>query len=372
MDEICKRSDSTVINILNLVDRTDIANYGILNVALGGSEYFNSRNVKLFLLGDYLPGKKDINVKYINIFSKVQIRRYLKNNSLHTSNTIVVSHGCWRWPSLMGYFLSFFGYSWLVVPHGMLEEWSMGQKRIRKKLYWNLIESKLWMRAYSIRAVSANEKVRLKNVWPKGNIQIITNAITKVTFHRHVNADFGPVRFLFLSRLHRKKGLEELCLAWRSSALNNNSNFELNVVGPDDGLLDSILKLSKVSNNINIVGPLYGDAKEAMFKSNQIFILPSHSEGLPTTVLEAMSYALYPIITAGCNLKDVLDLGLAHEISSVSVNAIGKALIEVAQMSKQEIVRKGSHAQRYVSNNYSFDQVNKQLMLLYSKILQNQ
>ena len=39
--------------------------------------------------------------------------------------------------------------------------------------------------------------------------------------------------------------------------------------------------------SVTFLGPVYGEAKEALLRSAEAFILPSFSEGLPMTVLEA-------------------------------------------------------------------------------------
>lgn len=358
------------INVINIVHRTDGANNGVLNVALGGAGSYLSNGFNTFLLSDQISQQQYSYVTHVNVTSKVQIKRYLKNHSLLKYNTIIVTHGCWRWPTFVGFYLALSGYSWIYVPHGMLEVWSMGQKSSLKKIYWNLLESKLIKRASLIRAVGLSEESTLKIMLPFQRVVMVSNAIERTSFHRQFQKT-GPLRFLFLSRLHHKKGIKELCIAWKHSSLSDNLDFELNIVGPDDGLLDHITELSADCKNLNVLGPLYGDAKVAEFQRNNIFILPSHSEGLPTTALEAMSYALYPMLTSGCNLNDVLDLDLAFEISEVNVTAITKALNDVSCLSKDFILHKGICAQKYVNNEYSFDKINKQLLSLYSQLLLN-
>jgi glycosyltransferase involved in cell wall biosynthesis len=65
--------------------------------------------------------------------------------------------------------------------------------------------------------------------------------------------------------------------------------------------------MAEFSNNIKFTGVVRGDEKKELLKQCDIFALPSYSEGLSRSVLEAMGYGL-PIITTpvGANL-DIFD-----------------------------------------------------------------
>lgn len=102
------------------------------------------------------------------------------------------------------------------------------------------------------------------------------------------------IRILFLARLIREKGIFEAVDAFEILA-NKFQNIELIVAG--DGKDYEELKTRVEGNKyIVVVGHVEGQDKIDLFKKSHIYCLPSHSEGLPTSVLEAMAFGL-PVIT---------------------------------------------------------------------------
>jgi len=61
-------------------------------------------------------------------------------------------------------------------------------------------------------------------------------------------------------------------------------------------------------------GPAFGEEKEELLRSASAFILPSFSEGLPMSVLEAWAYGLPVVITPECNLPEGFAFQAALEI----------------------------------------------------------
>jgi len=102
------------------------------------------------------------------------------------------------------------------------------------------------------------------------------------------------IKILFLARLLREKGVFETVEAFRDLC-KKHENIELTIAG--DGKDLQILKeFVKNDNNITIVGHVEGDSKIDLFNGSHIYCLPSYSEGLPTSVLEAMAFGM-PVLT---------------------------------------------------------------------------
>lgn len=107
------------------------------------------------------------------------------------------------------------------------------------------------------------------------------------------------INLLFLSRIEQRKGIYELLKAFKI-LINNHLNkysFHLTVCGDGFELnnINNWLKSENISD-ISINGFVSGDAKRAAFEKAHIFIFPSHGEGMPNAVLEAMGFGL-PVIT---------------------------------------------------------------------------
>lgn len=60
--------------------------------------------------------------------------------------------------------------------------------------------------------------------------------------------------------------------------------------------LRNLIEERGLSGNIHVLGPLYGEAKDAFYKSIDLFLYPTKHDHAPLVVLEALSYAVVPIV----------------------------------------------------------------------------
>ena len=101
-------------------------------------------------------------------------------------------------------------------------------------------------------------------------------------------------KILFLARLEREKGIFEMIEAFKMLS-KNIKNIELTIAG-DGQDFKKVKELVKDIDNIYVVGEVGGEEKIKIFIDSDVYCLPSYSEGLPISVLEAISFGL-PVIT---------------------------------------------------------------------------
>ena len=105
--------------------------------------------------------------------------------------------------------------------------------------------------------------------------------------------------FLFVGRIVRDKGIDELCAAF--DKLSGLTEARLVLVGPYEDSLDPISEKSreivKKNPDIECVGPKMGDELLAYYAAADCFVFPSYREGFPNTVLEAGAMGLPSIVT---------------------------------------------------------------------------
>jgi glycosyltransferase involved in cell wall biosynthesis len=267
-------------------------------------------------------------------------------------------------PTRIGIKLKNKGFPWVYVPHGMLEPWSLSQKWYIKYPYFWLFEKKWSLQANLVRAVSQPEGINLQKIYP--HVVYIPNGNKPPQNLPSKIWNVRPLNFLFLGRLHKKKGLIPLVKSWKLSKLNNDPNYQLIIAGPDDGLLHQLSNELKSSNNILYVGPVFGQAKEQLLKNSHFFLLPSYSEGFPTSVVEAMQYGLIPVISEGCNFPEVFANQLAFK-AEPNINSIKNALELV--VATQNIALIADKCQKFATEQFSIEHIADLQYQCYSSLL---
>lgn len=206
----------------------------------------------------------------------------------------------------------------VVSPRGMLDPWAIQNSNFKKKLAWCGWEEKNLIEAASIHALAESEAEAIKQAIPTANIVVIPNAVSLPKETTKSGKNSGKRSLLFLGRIHPKKGLRELVLQWSQLSLVQRNAWSVTVAGPDEGghrkELESLVKELKLEGSFNFIGPVIAGAKDALLRESDAFILPSHSEGLPMSVLEAWSYGLPVLMTKACNLPEGFSANAALEI----------------------------------------------------------
>jgi len=272
-----------------------------------------------------------------------------------------MTHGCWQYPTRWGHHLAGLGYRWWYTPHGMLEPWSMQQKRLKKLVYFNLFEKSLIKKADIIRAVGKPEQQNLNRLLGR-EIHLIPNGIPNLSHIEKKSFD-GIRKYLFMARLHHKKGILPLVEAWQSSALSQRKDFELLIAGPDDGELEKLQAFLNhhPGGNIRYLGAVYGEEKKQLLELSHFFLLPSQSEGFPTSVPEAMQYGLIPVISEGCNFPEAIEAKMAIK-TGTNVTEIRKSLEETLQIDAKNLDAWSKRIISFAGQNYSLSVISRMMM----------
>jgi len=276
------------------------------------------------------------------------------------------------------------GTPYIVSPHGMLDRWQLNQsfwKDLKKNIVLTLYEKKHLEEATCFHALCKEEHDAIRSLGFKNPIAIIPNGIELPGIDRQANVLNGPnnisdknsrKRLLFLGRIHPKKGLDNLLEAWW--LLNpEHHNWQLVIAGETKDevymkqLRDKTNDLN-ISGTVSFIGGQYGAAKHICLMNSHAFILPSFSEGLPMSVLEAWSYRLPVLITPFCNLPEGYIHHAAISIES-SPESIGKGIKEIISMTQNERRQMGEHGFELVKNKFSWAQVANSMTHLYNWVL---
>lgn len=251
---------------------------------------------------------------------------------------VIHVHGLWQWPGLYARKAAIAGRVPMVIsPRGMLEPWTLEQGVLQKRIGWVLWEKMNLRSAVMFHATSQQEALNLRKLGFHQPIAVLPNA---QEFPTGESVKSNLRRLLYLSRLHEKKGINELINTW--SEINQDyPDWELILAGPiDSNNAECIMKKLETLPRSKFLGPVYGDEKWRLLRSSDLLILPSYSENFGNVVAEALSQGVPVLTTRGTpwSVLETLGAGWWINISdckdSIRV-ALGHSRAELAAMGER-------------------------------------
>jgi glycosyltransferase involved in cell wall biosynthesis len=294
-------------------------------------------------------------------------------------------HGLWTYPS-------FAGYRWhrrtkrplIYTAHGMLAPWALRNSAWKKRLVRALWEDAAHRSAACFHVNSEAEYLMLRQHDLRNPICIIPNGIDlpagQSSEVSSLVSDLASVArgrnlLLYLGRLHRKKNLLNLIRAWKE-ALNSHpsilNSWMLAIAGWDQGGHEAQLRQLttdlRLLTSIIFLGPRFGADRDACYRACDAFVLPSLSEGLPMTVLEAWAYAKPVLMTSECNLPEGFVAGAALQTGTTS-KQIAARLKQLVEMSDDDRKAMGARGRALVAETFSWPRIGEQMRWVYEWVL---
>lgn len=136
-------------------------------------------------------------------------------------------------------------------------------------------------------------RVPIANIEPRARLAVLPNPV--ILPMRRASPVASEV--LFLARLWREKGIYDLLAA---AATLRGRVPDLHLICAGDGDLVQVQEQAQqlgLADKVTLPGWVAGEAKDRLFERACVFVLPSHAEGLPMGVLEAMAWGV-PVIAA--------------------------------------------------------------------------
>lgn len=264
---------------------------------------------------------------------------------------------------------------YIVSPHGMLEPWSLKQGRLKKKIALKLFQFNDLKKATCIHATAPMELESIRNLGFKNPIALIPNGINISEFPvKRPEKSIKPKKILFLSRIHPKKGIENLIEAWKLMPLKNRANWKIEVVGNGDETYIQSLENKIVSENlceqIEIKKPVFGIDKIKLYREASLFVLPTFSENFGIVIAEALA-SYTPVITTKGTPWEELNTNNAGWWIDIGIKPLKIALEDAIGVSDKTLAEMGTNGRKLIEDKYSMVSVGKQMIELYDWILDN-
>ncbi len=262
---------------------------------------------------------------------------------------------------------------YIITIRGMLESWSLQQGEIKKKLALKLYQYSDLKNADCLHATAPMEVLSIRALGLKNPVAMIPNGINLNEFPESVPVkSLGKKKILFLSRIHPKKGIENLIKAWLLLDNSVREGWVIEIVGNGDfsyiQKLNKLIKSSKIEDEIHLLPPVFGEKKIELYRNASLFVLPTFSENFGVVIAEALASYTPVITTKGAPWEDLDKFNCGWWID-IGVEPLKIALKEAMAYNVREIIEKGLNGRELVENKYSINAVAKQMLELYSWIL---
>ena len=217
---------------------------------------------------------------------------------------------------------------------------------------------------------------------PAGRVHLVNNAVDLTPFTGLRNKEEGevevegePLQGLLLGHVGREKGVMDVIEAvyWLRGQ-EPAVEFQAHFVGEESNAQEAIAAHELVRERrlepwIQFHPPAYGDDKLCWFARADVFLLPSYSEGMPMTIIEAMGAALPVIATrVGAIPEMVVDGETGVLIEAGSPEQLARAISTLAA-DRGMRRRMGAAGRRIALERYQIQATVNELLQVYGRVL---
>jgi len=156
----------------------------------------------------------------------------------------------------------------------------------------------------------------------KTGFENIVIKIVNGTFIEPEKSKLNQNKFLIVSRLVRHKNIDIVIKSFAKLKKLHNINFYLDILGdgPEKLNLQNLIDSLEMNNEIKLLGSKYDEELKKYYLNAKFFLQLSNYEGLPHTVLEAMSFGLVAIVSNVGGNNDIITNNLNGYIYNFQKN----------------------------------------------------
>ncbi len=272
------------------------------------------------------------------------------------------------------------GTPWVLSIHGMLDDWSMSQRGLKKQIYLATM-GRILLRDTTTFHTTAEEECQQASRWFKHNNSVVIPCIVDLESYREVpnpqeaiNA-FGESEYptiLFLSRVHEKKSIETLIDA-TAILKERGAHIRVLIAGTGEESYIETLRArtvtAGVSEYVSFLGMVVGTLKLSLFAMADIFALPTQQENFGLVFPEAMLCETAVIGTKGTDIwRELEESGaiIADRTPECFADSIDELLND-----RVRLERLGKTGREHMLKWLDVETVGKQYEEMYQNVLTN-
>jgi glycosyltransferase involved in cell wall biosynthesis len=236
-----------------------------------------------------------------------------------------------------------------------------------RKFFKRLTEKMLRLSSRVI-VLSETEKDFIENHWPDLNVSVLPNAVLPGQIKRSPNEN-AVKTIIFLGRIDKDKGLKEIIEACRILK-DENFRFRFKSYGAGGEKDLFVKKMTEIlGDDFYFGGVISGTEKWRVLAESDIFLLPSHYEGLPLALLEAMASGCVAIASDVGSIGEIIEDGKnGFLIKPKDVSQVVKKL-KVLLFDKADWAGLRQNARKTIEENFNLRDYIEKLEGIYRKIV---
>jgi len=280
---------------------------------------------------------------------------------------VIHNHGLWLMPNVYaGWAASRARTPLVVAPRGMLGRAALGFSRIKKTLFWQLVQSPAFRSVACFHATSGLEYEDIRAFGLTRPVAIVPNGIDLPQFESVISSEKTDRVVLSLGRIHPKKGLDRLIYAW-AKVEPNRPDWVLRIVGPAELGYDAKLRVLAKSlrlRRVLIEPPIYGKERDAAFRKAEIFVLPSLNENFGMTVAESLA-AGTPVISTRGTPWARLEIERCGWWVDHDVDSLASALERSTTLPREKLAEMGARGRAWMARDFGWDAMAQKMRAIY-------
>jgi glycosyltransferase involved in cell wall biosynthesis len=270
--------------------------------------------------------------------------------------------------------------AYFVTAHGMLDDWSMAQKSLKKRLYLALGGRGYLEQAQFVHCTAEGEVRQSRKWFPKGEVVTVPYVIDMAAYRDLPGPDMARERWqflqdqerlnvLFLSRLHYKKGPDVLIDA---IGLAHAQGAKVRLILAGDGdkpyveQLRAVVASRGIESITHFVGQVSGPPKFSLYQACDIFALPTSQENFGLVYTESLASGTPVVTTRGTDIHPELERSGSVVICERTPEAFADAIATLAR-DRARVASMGAGSQAWVLETYDERRTLQRFIEMYQR-----
>ena len=305
------------MRILHYVGRLIIADGGLVRAAIDTCHKLAEHGVDITLLTKEaadVPPEWQSNPTAVEVpvpaggLGRFNAEQMARVRALIDDADVVHLHSPWEPANVqLAAYCRKIGKPYVVTVHGMLDDWSMSQRTLKKKLYLKFVAKAMHRDAYAVHCTAQAERDQVITRIPRDNIRIIPYVFDTGPYlnlpgpekaREQILGGRTEPLLLFLSRIHVKKGLEVFLKA--AAIVRKKRPLLAAIAGtgePDyTAGLERLARELGIEKDVMFLGLVVGEMKTSLYQAADVYALPTYQENFGIVLPESLACRT-PVVT---------------------------------------------------------------------------